>query len=138
MFRLRISGSPVHDSPANLGVPPNVGTIPRPRITISTAHLTIFVSSLLRLFFVASFLKIIYTKRAGRARVFGTDTPLTTNHLPKKGDLWLTPILSAHQKTLAVRKKTTLTFTIFFTSSMKLSCASAAHGIIRASRHFRS
>jgi hypothetical protein len=34
-----------------------------------------------RLFFVASFPKISYTKRAGRARAFDTNAPLTTNHL---------------------------------------------------------
>jgi hypothetical protein len=34
---------------------------------------------------------------------------LTTNHLPKKGDLWLTPILTAHKKTLAAHKNSTST-----------------------------
>ena len=32
--------------------------------------------------------------------------PLTTNHLHTKGDLWLTQILPAHQKTLAAHQGT--------------------------------
>src|SRR5580765_6545916 len=55
----------------------------------------------LRFFLVASFRKISYTKKDGTRPCYEHGRSLTTNHLHWKGDLWLTPILPAHQTTLA-------------------------------------
>src|SRR6185437_7376537 len=97
----------------------------RPVRTISTAHFTIFVSSSFVSFSLHRSSKS-FTQKERDAPVIQHERAPDHKSPSKKGDLWLTPILSAHQKTLAVRKKTTLTSTTFFTNSMKLSSASSA------------
>src|SRR5262249_33586857 len=63
-------------------------------------------------------------KKRRDAPVFAHGRSLTTNHLHEKGDLWLTQILPAHQKTLAVHQNPSST--IFSTVSTQLSPASIA------------
>src|SRR5262249_61918163 len=75
----------------------NVGNdLPLPFASQSKAPLaafTIFVSSPLRSFPLHRSVKCI-TQKVGPRQWVNTGAALTTNHLPKKGDLWLTTSLS--------------------------------------------
>src|SRR5690348_17126657 len=78
----------------------------------------------LRFFLVASFAKISYTKKDGTRPCYEHGRSLTTNHLPAKGNLWLTQILPAHQKPLAAYKNHSST--IFSTVLTQHTLASIA------------
>jgi hypothetical protein len=94
-----------------------------PRLTILTTHFTKFVSSFFVSFLLHRSSKSV-TKKDGTRPCYQHERSLTTNHLHWKGDVWLTQILSAHQKTLATYLNPSST--IFLTASTLPSLASIA------------